>query len=1520
MVPARHGRGWIGRALGLSLALLIVAAVWSPTAVAQAWPRCIDICTANDIQVMDVYLAGISSCSGATQMGQLYVTLSGQRTYHCVLVVVDVWVNGSLVKPDLWRVVTTRFDGPASVPFYVGDITWTCNQRVEIRNIYVAWAPKEGCTGTCVEYRAGSKCTSAPTYVVYAPLEADFGTPASGCAPLAVQFTDLTTGGMDTSPYTYAWDFDGDGAVDSTDPNPQHTYTQAGSYTVKLTVTDALGTTDSETKTNYITATSCGVDLVVTKSVAPVTARVGDILAYTIGVKNEGLSSATNAVLTDFLPSGLSNTQYSKNGGPWQSYDSGSPIALGTIAPNGTATVLIHGTATCSAVGTLLNLASASSDGPETNPWSNQASVSSSVVDDQPPTISCPPDVTVNADLGQCTASGVGLGVPTTSDNCTVNPATNDAPATFPIGTTTVTWTVTDASGNRATCTQRVIVVDNQAPTISCPGNVTVSTGPGRTTCDQVATWVAPTASDNCSGVSLSSTHNPGAVFPLGTTTVTYTARDGAGNEATCTFTVTVVDSTPPTIIGCPGNVAVSTGPGRTTCDQVATWVAPTASDNCSGVSLSSTHNPGAVFPLGTTTVTYTARDGAGNTASCSFTVTVIDNTPPTISCPPNLTDVSTDPGKCYATNVALGTPTTSDNCGGVLTVVNDAPAQFPKGDTVVKWTVTDTSGNSATCQQTVTVKDHEAPTISCPANITRRNDPGICQAYVTVPTPSTADNCGVASVINDYTGNDDASAVYPVGTTTVTWTVTDIHGNTARCSFLVTIQDVDHCGNHPPTAVDDTYTTPEDTLLAANNSGPGRQSVLANDSDPDGDPLAVSLVSNVLHGTLALASDGTFTYLPFAEWSGTDQFTYSVDDGKGGTAYAQATIIVTPVNDPPLAMDDVATTSEDTPVVVNVPLNDTDVDGNLAPTTVAIVDGPDNGTAIVNPLTGQVTYTPDPNYNGPDTFTYQICDTDGLCDTATVTVDVGGLNDPPLAVDDPATTPEDTPVEIPVLVNDSDPDGTLNPATVAIVSGPDHGSVAIVGGVVTYTPDPGFHGIDRFTYTVADNEGATSNVATVTIRIPAGTIPPVAVDDLATTNPGTPVAVDILLNDWDTDGVVVPSTVRIISQPANGTVVVNPDGTITYTPQDGFAGTDQFTYTVEDDDGNVSNTALVTIEVPGVAGGGGAVADSCAGKIVISEIGWAGTAADARDEWIELRNLGTVSVDLTGWTLRWRRTRPVSVEDYEWKVVELYGVVLPGEVSACQEAEQERVLPVEISRRDETSWLVVGDVVPATREYYLLERRHEETISNVLSSQVYDLNLALGLELTDVGDELQLVNAEGVVVDTANAFHPGEDGWAAGNAAMFASMERTDLLGPDAADNWHTNLGLITHGLDSAKKPLIATAAVRNSADLDALILSVGIEPTQIGAGESIEVTLDLTKKERKEGGWPWIYVVRPDLAAAAGGGGAVEGSGYSFAGRQVDQRYVLRINTAGLAAGTYDFWVVVAPGKAVLIPIVVL
>src|SRR5690606_28986248 len=133
-------------------------------------------------------------------------------------------------------------------------------------------------------------------------------------------------------------------------------------------------------------------------------------------------------------------------------------------------------------------------------------------------------------------------------------------------------------------------------------------------------------------------------VFSIGTTTVTYTATDGAGNTATCSFDVTVVDTEVPVIANCPTDITLSTD--ASSCDAVVTWTAPTASDNCS-VSLSSSHNSGAVFPIGTTTVTYTATDGAGNTATCSFNVTVVDTEAPTVNVCPNDTIVYVGASNC---------------------------------------------------------------------------------------------------------------------------------------------------------------------------------------------------------------------------------------------------------------------------------------------------------------------------------------------------------------------------------------------------------------------------------------------------------------------------------------------------------------------------------------------------------------------------------------------------------------------------------------------------------------------------------------------------------------------------------------------------------------------------------------------------------------------------------------------------------------------------------------------------------
>ncbi|PXF59701.1 MAG: hypothetical protein C4B58_02450 [Deltaproteobacteria bacterium] len=172
-------------------------------------------------------------------------------------------------------------------------------------------------------------------------------------------------------------------------------------------------------------------------------------------------------------------------------------------------------------------------------------------------------------------------------------------------------------------------------------------------------------------------------------------------------------------------------------------------------------------------------------------------------------------------------------------------------------------------------------------------------------------------------------------------------------------------------------------------------------------------------------------------------------------TASDTATVVVNEGQDnPPVANDDSATTPEDTPVNINAAANDSDVDGNLDPSTAAVLSGPSNGT-VVNNGDGTFTYTPDENFNGTDSFEYKVCDTDNLCDTATVDIDVIPVNDPPVALDDSAGTDEDTPVDINAAANDSDVDGNLDSSTAEVVSGPSNGTVVNNSdGTFTYTPD----------------------------------------------------------------------------------------------------------------------------------------------------------------------------------------------------------------------------------------------------------------------------------------------------------------------------------------------------------------------------------------------------------------------------------------------------------------------------------
>ena len=409
------------------------------------------------------------------------------------------------------------------------------------------------------------------------------------------------------------------------------------------------------------------------------------------------------------------------------------------------------------------------------------------VNDNTAPVISsCPADIVVSLSGVDCDEV-VNWAVPTAVDNCSLLSfnSTHNPGETFPAGTTVVSYIATDPAGNVATCTFNVTVNDNIVPVISsCPADIMVSLSGA--TCDEVVNWVVPTATDNCTVDSFTSTHNPGDAFPGGLTVVTYTATDLDGNVATCTFNVTVNDNIAPVITGCPADILISTS--STNCDEAVNWAMPTATDNCNVASFTSTHNSGDTFPSGITMVTYTATDLDGNVATCTFNVTVNDNIAPVISgCPTDIL-VSTRATTCDEV-VNWVVPTAMDNCTlDTFSSTHNSGDTFPAGTTVVSYTATDLAGNVATCNFNVIVNDNIGPVISgCPADIVVNLDGATCDQVVNWVLPTATDNCAVASFNSTHNPGD----TFPVGTTVVSYIATDAAGNVApTCTFNVIVNE----------------------------------------------------------------------------------------------------------------------------------------------------------------------------------------------------------------------------------------------------------------------------------------------------------------------------------------------------------------------------------------------------------------------------------------------------------------------------------------------------------------------------------------------------------------------------------------------------------------------------------------------------------------------------------------------------------------------------------------------------------
>jgi gliding motility-associated-like protein len=422
----------------------------------------------------------------------------------------------------------------------------------------------------------------------------------------------------------------------------------------------------------------------------------------------------------------------------------------------------------------------------------------------------CPANVTVNTPGLECTTLYNWPKIIVTDDCGPIQSLdSNFTSHVFNTGTHTIIYTAEDAAGNTKVCSFVILVKDAFLPAFltPCPQNINVNAG---VNCIAAVNWLAPSAFDNCDQalVPALSSFTPGQTFVSGPTTVVYTATDLSGNTISCSFVVTVNETTAP-IIACPSDTTIALSAGA--CSAPVTWAAPTATDNCTGmVAITGTHASGVTLPTGFTIVEFTATDMSSNTATCSFVVTITEPQAPSVLCPANMT-LSVDnsvPGNCGATAIWTAA-TAADNCPGavILNASINSGSFLPAGLNTIRYTATDASGNTATCTFTVQVIDNVAPVFtSCPPAQMFTLHPDSCTVLVAwqdITPANVIEPCGIATFIN--VTNFTSPHLFGVGNHVVTYIAIDNAGNVANCSFQVTVRDT-----VPPVLA----TCPSDTVL----------------------------------------------------------------------------------------------------------------------------------------------------------------------------------------------------------------------------------------------------------------------------------------------------------------------------------------------------------------------------------------------------------------------------------------------------------------------------------------------------------------------------------------------------------------------------------------------------------------------------------------------------------------------------------------------------------------------------------
>ena len=408
------------------------------------------------------------------------------------------------------------------------------------------------------------------------------------------------------------------------------------------------------------------------------------------------------------------------------------------------------------------------------------------VTDDVAPTIICPTDLFLQADTSLGCSAIATFAAPQFADACDPMPTLSGTVVsgdTFSVGVTIATFTVSDGFGNTASCNFVINVFDNNAPVLICPDDIVANADTG--SCLTQVNWEVPNASDDCDAMpTLTSLISPGDFFAIGTTVVTYTAQDQSGNISTCSFSIQVLEDIEPTFPnGCPDDITVNLPSG---CETVVTWVDPSFIDNCTIDTLLSIPASGDTFPTGTTVVVYIVVDNAGNTATCTFNVTVLDQVPPILgNCPPSL-NITLAPGVCDTT-LTWVSPVVTDNCQlGTVVSIPASGSVFLAGSYTVTFFASDASGNVDTCSFGIVINSGQTPGfVNFPNDVVVTLQSN-CDTSIVWAAPLLLGSCDTLAITSNYAPGD----TFPIGTTWVVYEGFDFNGSLIRDSFSITVQE----------------------------------------------------------------------------------------------------------------------------------------------------------------------------------------------------------------------------------------------------------------------------------------------------------------------------------------------------------------------------------------------------------------------------------------------------------------------------------------------------------------------------------------------------------------------------------------------------------------------------------------------------------------------------------------------------------------------------------------------------------